>query len=269
MNNRHILYLSHGGGPLPLLQDPGHTELVATLQRIAAELPRPDAILVISAHWENDVATVTAGAQPRLIYDYSGFPPESYAIEYPCPGAPALAQQVHRALTEHGVTARLDAGRGFDHGLFVPLKLMYPEADIPCVQLSLLHSLDAADHLAMGRALRHVAWDNLLVIGSGFSFHNMRAFHQADFNNADVKNAAFDAWLNAVVSDGTISEAVREQQLLNWDGAAHARFCHPREEHLLPLHVCYAAAGKRCDASFKLNILKKKASMFYWSVEGD
>lgn len=147
----HILYLSHGGGPLPLLGDPNHAELVTRLRALGALLPRPSAILVISAHWEAAVPTLTAGTAPGLMYDYYGFPAKSYEIRYPAPGEPRLAAQIQQVLEQSGMEARLDAERGFDHGLFVPLKLLYPGADIPCVQLSLVDSLDAATHLAIGR----------------------------------------------------------------------------------------------------------------------
>ena len=178
--NPRVLFLSHGGGPLPLLGDPAHREMVENLQIIAGRIAKPTAILVISAHWEERVATLTSGAKPALIYDYYGFPEKSYEIEYPCPGEPALADQVQRLLTEAGIEARLDAQRGFDHGLFVPLKIMYPEADIPCIQLSLVKGLDPAEHIRIGKALAGLRQEGLLVIGSGFSFHNMKAFFTPD-----------------------------------------------------------------------------------------
>jgi aromatic ring-opening dioxygenase catalytic subunit (LigB family) len=123
-----VLFFPHGGGPLPLLGDPGHKNMVEFLGGIARTLPEPSAILVVSAHWEEGQPTITAGEFPPLIYDYYGFPEESYAIQYPAPGNPALARETHRLLTEAGIEARLDAQRGFDHGLFVPLKIMYPGA---------------------------------------------------------------------------------------------------------------------------------------------
>ena len=130
MNTTRVLFLSHGGGPMPLLGDEGHEELVERLQRIAANINKPSAIIVISAHWEAQLPTITSGANPSLIYDYFGFPEESYSIEYPCPGEPALAGQIHRLLSNAGIESRLDEQRGFDHGLFVPLKIMYPGAAI-------------------------------------------------------------------------------------------------------------------------------------------
>lgn len=261
-----VLFISHGGGPMPLLGDPGHREMVDTLADIAGKLRRPSAILVVSAHWEESVPTITAGAYPKLIYDYYGFPPESYEIQYPCPGEPELARQVAMALEQTGLQARLDYKRGFDHGLFVPLKLMYPEADIPCVQLSLVNTMDAETHLAIGRALQALDYDNLLVIGSGFSFHNMRAFYSAVSPEDGARNQAFEAWLEETCGDASMPESQRNERLVHWDQAPYARFCHPREEHLLPLHVCYGLAGKASDAHMSARIIGKMSGMYYWRV---
>ena len=254
-NNTDVLFISHGGGPKPLLGDPGHREMVGRLTQIAGTLRKPSAILVISAHWEESEPTITAGANPPLIYDYSGFPPESYEIKYPCPGEPALAGQISEALEKAGISARLDDHHGFDHGLFVPLKLMYPKADIPCVQLSLVNSLDAGMHLAIGRALQALDYDNLLVIGSGFSFHNMRAFFAPNTPEIQARNEAFEDWLAQTCTNADIEESERAEHLLHWDRAPHARFCHPREEHLLPLHVCYGLAGKPSNTYMPATIL--------------
>ncbi|MBW4936119.1 DODA-type extradiol aromatic ring-opening family dioxygenase [Marinobacter sp. F4206] len=259
-----VLFISHGGGPMPLLGDPGHRELVDHLIDLGGMLKKPSAILVISAHWEEPVPTITAGASPPLIYDYYGFPPEAYEIQYPCPGEPALASQVYQALNKAGIPSRLDAQRGFDHGLFVPLKLMYPEADIPCIQLSLVNSLDAGEHLAIGRALRGLDCENLLVIGAGFSFHNMRAFFAPNTREVQARNQAFEDWLNQTCTDAGLLESQRAERLAHWDRAPHARFCHPREEHLLPLHVCYGLAGRASDARMTATILGKQSGIFYW-----
>ncbi|SDK38378.1 DODA-type extradiol aromatic ring-opening family dioxygenase [Microbulbifer yueqingensis] len=262
--NTHALFLSHGGGPMPLLGDAGHTEMVQCLQDIAGRIGRPSAILVISAHWEEGVPTVTAAANPGLVYDYYGFPEESYAIQYPCPGDPGLARAIHDSLQDCGMSARLDSGRGFDHGLFVPLKIMYPEADIPSIQLSLVNSLDPEMHMEMGRALRALPRDNLLVIGSGFSFHNMKAFFAPETSETREKNVAFEDWLLETCGSADLSEKERAARLADWANAPGARYCHPREEHLLPLHVCYGFTGSRCSESFELQILNKKASMYLW-----
>lgn len=259
-----ILYISHGGGPLPLLGDPAHAAMVARLGELRAGLRKPSAILVISAHWEAEVPTITAGAAPELIYDYYGFPAQAYEIRYPAPGAPQLAQQIQAALAGSGIHSRLDTERGFDHGLFVPLKLLYPQAEIPCVQLSLVKSLDPRAHLALGAALQALDCDNLLVIGSGSSFHNMGAFRGPGTAATAARNEAFETWLQATLCDGELSETERAERLLHWEQAPHARFCHPREEHLLPLQVCYGLAQRAADLQLSATILGRQMSMFAW-----
>ncbi|WP_278803528.1 DODA-type extradiol aromatic ring-opening family dioxygenase [Marinobacter nauticus] len=259
-----VLFVSHGGGPMPLLGDPGHQDMVDRLTELSAGLRKPSAILVISAHWEEAIPTITSGTTPSLIYDYYGFPSEAYKIEYPCPGEPVLAQQVAQALDQAGIQARLDDQRGLDHGAFVPLKLMYPEATIPCIQLSLVNTLDASTHLAIGRALQALDYDNLLVLGSGFSFHNMRAFFAAPTPEIQARNLAFEDWLEQTCGDSSLSEPERAKRLADWEQAPHARFCHPREEHLLPLHVCYGLANKASDRHIVATILGKQSGMFYW-----
>lgn len=249
---------------MPLLDDPGHREMVSCLHDIAKKLRKPSAIIVISAHWETKFATITSGESPPLIYDYYGFPKESYNIEYPCSGAPNLAQNIYNILEHAGIETRLDGARGFDHGLFVPLKLMFPEANIPCVQLSLLESLDPSEHIRIGHALQQLKYQNLLVVGSGFSFHNLKAFFAPETKESRILNESFESWLNDTCSNKSISEENRKARLCEWSKATGARFCHPREEHLLPLHVCYGLANRACSELFKLNILGKKSSMYLW-----
>lgn len=260
----NVVYIAHGGGPMPLLGDPRHEQMVDQLQNLAGSLPRPSAILVISAHWEERLPTLTSGSHPPLIYDYYGFPDAAYRLTYPCPGDPGLAAQLGKAFTLAGVEHRLDDDRGFDHGVFVPLKIMYPDADIPCVQLSLLASMDAEDHLAMGEALQSLECDNLLVIGSGFSFHNMQAFFGRGDDEANQRNNAFQDWLESTLTDPELEESVRRDRLVHWDQAPHARFCHPREEHLLPLHVCYGLAGQGSQRHEALEVLGKSVRVFGW-----
>jgi aromatic ring-opening dioxygenase catalytic subunit (LigB family) len=264
-----ILFLSHGGGPLPLLGDRRHDEMVACLRRMAGRLTRPSAILVISAHWEEAVPTITAAPRPSLIHDYDGFPAEAYRISYPCPGDPVLAESIRELLAESLPAVRLDPIRGFDHGLFVPLKILFPEADIPCLQLSLTRDLDPAAHLRLGRALRGLADPNLLVIGSGFSFHNVQAFFSAATAEQERLNWAFEAWLQETCASPLLSTQAREQRLIAWEQVPGARYCHPREEHLLPLHVCCGLAGAACDEAYELTILDRKTSMFLWKGAAD
>lgn len=259
-----VIYISHGGGPLPLLGDTAHREMLANLKQIAATITKPSAIIVISAHWEQTRPTITSAARPALIYDYAGFPPESYAIQYTAPGMPKLAGKIFDSLKNHGIEALMDATRGFDHGLFVPLKIMYPDADIPCVQLSLLHNLNPADHINIGKALSGLNDSNLLIMGSGFSFHNMSAFFSPASDETRLKNESFEQWLIETCSSQTLSENDRELRLINWEQAPAARYCHPREEHLLPLHVCYGVAQSAAKQVFVFGVLGKKASAYLW-----
>ncbi|GHB69595.1 dioxygenase [Psychrosphaera saromensis] len=263
-NNSRVLFLSHGGGPMPLLGDPAHDEMLDCLKGIAGQLQKPSAIIVVSAHWEEDIPTITSNAAPDLIYDYYGFPQAAYDITYPCLGAPLLAEQLHASFTRSGIKSKLDPQRGLDHGVFVPLKVMFPEADIPCIQLSLVNTLDPSEHIKMGRAINQLDVDNLLIIGSGFSFHNMKAFFAPETKEARAMNVSFERWLLATCSDKAISESTRTELLTDWVQAPAARYCQPREEHLLPLHVCYGAAQRACLQTFELNILNKKSSMYLW-----
>lgn len=258
-----VLYIPHGGGPMPLLGEPSHQRLVDFLRQIPASLPTPEAIVVISAHWEEERPTVTSGDRPDLIYDYSGFPQESYSIRYPAPGAPDLANRLHGLLAAAGLRPQADARRGFDHGLFVPLALMYPKAEIPCIQLSLLDSLDPAAHLAVGKALAPLRRERILIVGSGFSFHNMRAFF-GPAGAPDQRNEDFQQWLIETCAAGDLTPDQRELRLADWENASHARYCHPREEHLLPLHVCYGMAQTQAQLVFDDQVLGKRACALLW-----
>jgi len=259
-----VLFIPHGGGPLPLLNDPGHQSLVDFLQDISSRLPTPAAICVISAHWEESIATITSGELPSLIYDYYGFPESAYSIQYPASGLPSLANKIYTALQQNGIPARLDERRGFDHGLFVPLKLMFPDAGIPCVQLSLLDNLDPAAHIAIGKALRLLRRNNVLFIGSGFSFHNMRTFFTGN-QDADEQNIAFQEWLIDTCTDPKLSFGERTSRLIDWVHAPAARYCHPREEHLLPLHVCAGLSDDAAELVFDGEVLGKKACALVWN----
>jgi 4,5-DOPA dioxygenase extradiol len=258
-----IVYFSHGGGPLPILGDPGHKAMVDFMVQLPSRLRKPDAILVISAHWEESKATLLGALNPPMFYDYYGFPDKAYEITYPAHGSPGLADRIAGLLIKNNIPADLDPQRGFDHGLFIPLKLMYPQADIPSLQLSLLRGLNPDAHIALGKALHELTQENILVIGSGFSFHNMRAFSWDGINKTDPANDAFQDWLIEVCT-GPISQPEREQRLTEWQKAASARYCHPREEHLLPLHVCLGMAEKPAETIFYDYILGKRAVAFLW-----
>ncbi len=258
-----IVYFSHGGGPLPILGDEGHKAMVAFMQKLPDQLHRPDLILVISAHWEENAATLLGAANPVMFYDYYGFPAQAYEIQYPAPGSPAAAKRIAAILEGNHIPVKIDPQRGFDHGLFIPLKLMFPEADIPCLQLSLIAGLNPSAHLNLGKALRELLNENILVIGSGFSFHNMRAFSWQSTTEPDPGNNAFQNWLIETCT-GDLTQTERNQRLLDWAKAPAARYCHPREEHLLPLHVCQGMADRPAQLIFDDTILGKRGVAFKW-----
>jgi aromatic ring-opening dioxygenase catalytic subunit (LigB family) len=258
-----IVYFSHGGGPLPILGDAGHKAMVDFMMKLPARLKKPDAILVVSAHWEESEATLLGAQNPPMFYDYYGFPDKAYEITYPASGSPELADRIVGFLKENNIPARIDPRRGFDHGLFIPLKLMYPQADIPSLQLSLLRGLNPAAHIALGKALRGLMNENILVIGSGFSFHNMGAFLWEGPFQPDPANDAFQNWLIETCT-GPIAQSEREQRLIQWQKAPSARYCHPREEHLLPAHVCVGMADRPASLVFDDLILGKRSVAFLW-----
>jgi aromatic ring-opening dioxygenase catalytic subunit (LigB family) len=171
-----------------------------------------------------------------MLYDYYGFPPESYTITWPAPGHPALAARVRKLLEGAGFQTAANDERGYDHGTFVPLKLTYPDADVPVVQLSLKSGLDPEEHLAMGRAIAPLRDEGVFIVGSGMSYHNLRAFGP----QAKPVSEAFDAWLREAA---TAEPAERDRLLARWASAPSAREAHPREEHLIPLMVIAGAAG--------------------------
>lgn len=262
-NTTQIVFFSHGGGPLPLLGDPSHQAMIDFMTELPGRLPRPDAILVVSAHWEEKVPTLLGAARPPMFYDYYGFPPQAYQINYPASGHPALAAQIAKTLEDAGIRAHIDNQRGFDHGLFIPLNLMYPKADIPALQLSLQLGLSPQAHLKLGEALRSLQTDNLLVIGSGFSFHNMSAFFHHDPAMITPRNNAFQDWLIDTIT-AEMDPSERETRLTDWESAPYARYVHPREEHLLPLHVCAGLAGRAGQVIFDDKILGVRCAAFLW-----
>lgn len=260
-----VLSIPHGGGPLPIMGEPSHDRLVEYLRGVEATVGRPSAIIVVSAHWECPTPTLTAGATPGLIYDYGGFPPETYELQYPAPGAPELAAQAAELLGAAGFDPVLDSQRGFDHGMFIPLLLMYPDASIPVIQLSLLSSLDPQAHIDMGAAIAPLAAQDVLILGSGFTFHNMGAFGPGHpVNGSDPENEAFEEWLRDTCASADIDETERARRLADWEKAPGARWCHPREEHLLPLHVCYGAGAGPARNVFDDQVLGKRTSGWAW-----
>lgn len=237
------LFVPHGAGPCFFMDwnpPTAWNAMAGFLKGIAATLPaRPTAIVLVSGHWLQPSFSVTSAARPTLIYDYHGFPPHTYELRYPAPGEPALAARIAGLLGAAALGGREDGQRGFDHGMFIPLKLMFPDADIPVVQLSLRSDLDPQAHLAAGQALRALRDEGVLIVGSGMSFHNMRGYGDPRF--APISDE-FDHWLTAAVE---LPPGERERALQRWEDAPAARLCHPprAEEHLIPLLVAAGAAG--------------------------
>ncbi len=238
------LFVPHGAGPCFFMDWNPPTawkRMGDFLSSLAATLPaRPTAIVLVSAHWLEPAFSVTCGPQPELIYDYHGFPAHTYELRYPAPGAPQLAAHIAALLGAAQLPVQQDPARGFDHGMFIPLKLMFPGADVPVVQLSLRHDLDPQAHLDAGRALAPLRDQGVLIVGSGMSFHNMRGYGDPHFGPvADT----FDQWLVQTIES---APPLREAALARWDQAPCARLCHPprAEEHLLPLLLAAGAAGE-------------------------
>ena len=244
MNTRTIMpsvYLPHGGGPAFFMDGPmGQMfrpmgQFLASFHTLLPEQPR--AILVVTAHWEEPEASFCGAEHPALIYDYHGFPKETYDITYPAPGAPALAAKAAKLLRDAGIESRVDPQHGWDHGVFIPLKVMFPQADIPVLAMSLKVGLSPSQHVAMGEALRPLRDEGVLIMGSGMSYHNLRQMS----NSAAALD--FDRWLDGAMAGDA---EYRRSWLTQWTRAPAGRTSHPREEHLLPLMV---ASGAGSDAS--------------------
>ncbi|WP_024930944.1 class III extradiol ring-cleavage dioxygenase [Methylophilus sp. OH31] len=228
------LFVSHGAPTLAI--EPGNTgEMLA---EVAAALPRPDAILVVSAHWDTRVPTVSLANQPETIHDFAGFPPALYAKQYPAPGAPALAQQVAALLQAQDIAAQAHPQRGLDHGAWVPLMLMYPAADIPVTQLSIQSRSTPAEQFALGRALQGLHEQNVLILASGAITHNLSDFFTADRNAAPLPYVLpFADWM---------AERIQTQQwqhMFNYRAECpQGSQAHPSEDHLMPLFVAAGSA---------------------------
>jgi aromatic ring-opening dioxygenase catalytic subunit (LigB family) len=236
-----VLFLSHGGGPWPyvdaLRQMYVHTE--SELRGLPARLSiRPKAALVVSAHWETSRFSFATTATPQMEYDYGGFPPHTYQIRYPAPGDPALAEHARNLVAAAGIDVATDSHKGFDHGVFVPLSLMYPQADMPIAMVSVKSNHDPVEHMALGRALAPLRDEGVLIVGSGLTYHNMRGFNQ-DSATADAE--VFTRYLNESVALENVN--ARDERLLQWQRGPRARIAHPREDHLMPLLVAAGAAA--------------------------
>lgn len=241
-NRLPTVFIPHGGGPcffMDWTMGPADTwdnlaEFLRSFDSVVGA--RPDAIVAISGHHEGPVVEIMSSPAPPMLYDYGGFPPHTYELSYPAPGSPELADQLAELLDERGIAHRFDPARGFDHGVFVPLLLMYPQADIPVVQMSLRSDLDAEFHLELGEAIAPLRDQGVLIVGSGNSYHNMAGFGTV---RAKHDSETFDTWLSEAC---TADPAHRRLALAHWADAPAARAAHPREEHLLPLMVVAGAA---------------------------
>ncbi len=235
------LFISHGGGPWPYIEDMRKSFAVTAdaLQKLPAALPaKPEAMLVITGHWEAPQLSVSTAEHPPMEYDYYGFPEHTYHIQYPAPGNTRLADRVRLMLANAGIPCAEDAKRGFDHGVFVPLVLMYPQADVPVIMLSMKSGYDPAEHIKVGEALAPLRDEGVLITGSGLTYHNMRGFGRHESYEPSLK---FEAYLNAAISNPDPQQ--RNQALIDWEQAPSARAVHPREDHLIPLMVVAGAAG--------------------------
>ncbi|MCH8686763.1 dioxygenase [Sphingosinicellaceae bacterium A1X5R2] len=231
----------------------------AYLSGLGDTLPqRPSALLVVSGHWLTNRPTVNVAARPTLLYDYYGFPEHTYKLTYPAPGAPHLASRVRQLLAGSRIPTDTESERGLDHGVFIPLKVMFPKADVPVLQLSLQKDLDPADHLAIGRALAPLRDEGVLIIGSGMSYHHLPNLMSGRDNQSSEQ---FDAWLDETLTRS--GPAARWRRLLGWEKAPGGFASHPTPEHLLPLMVAVGAgledAGVR---EFNDRILGKAISGF-------
>jgi len=236
-----VLFISHGGGPWPYVD--GLRQMYADTEQQLRRLPArlavpPKSVLVVSGHWEAPKFSVATHAHPPMEYDYSGFPPHTYQIRYPAPGDPRLARRVLDLLASASIEAAADAERGFDHGVFVPLALMYPKADVPVLMVSVESGYDPAKHLELGRSLQSLRDEGVLIIGSGLNYHNMRGFGHAQ---ATPVAEAFTRYLTEAVSLQDTRQ--RDEMLRRWESVPSARLAHPREDHLMPLLVAAGAAG--------------------------
>lgn len=228
-----VIFLSHGSPMLVFEKIPARDFMAG----LGAALPRPDAILCVSAHWTTEQPAVSGAERPETIHDFYGFPDELYRLHYPAPGAPALAKRVCGSLAAAGLSCVIDPAYGLDHGAWNPLMLIYPEADLPVTQLSIQPQMGPAHHLALGRALAPLRRDGVLILATGGAVHNLRQFH-VDREKPAHWALSFDAWLSERIAAGD-AEALVGYRRSRPDG----ELAHPTDEHLLPLFVAMGAGG--------------------------
>ncbi|KAF2843539.1 Extradiol aromatic ring-opening dioxygenase [Patellaria atrata CBS 101060] len=268
-----VIALSHGGGPMPILGGFGQEEIVKSLKTRVPQVLKlgtpeePRAIILITAHWSENQPTISGGTNPSLYYDYSGFPPEAYQFKYPAPGSPEIAQQIAQELKDVGFKPVMDKERGWDHGVFVPIMLINPRADVPIIQMSVLKSESPTDHFKMGQALSRLRDSNIAIVGSGFaSFHNVRLLFSGIAEEPSFQPKHRE-W-NRVVTDAV--EATDPKQRLSkfdqWRNWPSSYDMHPRggAEHFLPLVVCAGAGGEGKAKSYTDDSWGLKMYSYYW-----
>jgi aromatic ring-opening dioxygenase catalytic subunit (LigB family) len=267
-----VIALSHGGGPMPLLGDPSQKALADSMRnRVPAILKlntpeAPRAVVLITAHWSETKPTISTGAKVKLYYDYGGFPAEAYKIKHDAPGAPDVASEVQSVLKEAGIKFATDSERGWDHGVFVPMKLIDPKAKVPIVQMSVLSSEDPEQHFAFGKALGKLRERNVAIVGSGFaSMHNLRAMFSGQISQAEYKVLAksFSEKLNDAIETDDSKE--RGNKLKAWREFPGSYEMHPRggAEHFLPLIVC-AGAASGPGKSYTDEFMNLEYFTYYW-----
>lgn len=277
MTRTAVVALSHGGGPMPVLGDPDSAQLAGSMRtRVPTILGlneakgserRPKAILLVTAHWSTTRPSISSAAMHPLLYDYSGFPEESYSLRYDAPGSPEVARRVAELLRAGGFDPQLDERRGWDHGVFVPMLLVRPQADVPIVQLSVLRNEDPAAHYAMGQALAALRDEGVAIVGSGFaSFHNLRLMFSGITRDPTFKQKLTE-WNDAVTSAVEVPGAKdRDQRFRSWRHWPAAYIAHPNggAEHFLPLIVCAGAAGDDPGRWYADDYLGMDIHSYYW-----
>lgn len=261
---------------MPLLGDPSHAAITKSLKTKVPQILKlgtseaPKAIVLVTAHWSTDKVTISSGSKHELLYDYYGFPPESYEIKHDAPGSPEVAEEVAKALKEAGVTYEKDPTRGWDHGVFVPMKLIDPSAEVPIVQLSVLASESPSQSYAIGCALSSLRGQNIAIIGSGFAtFHNLRIMFSGASSTPEFKKQNTD-WSKAVTDAAMADDVeVRSQKFEEWRKWPNAYIMHPRggAEHFLPLIVCAGAAGETKGRNYADDFRGTDMWSYYWDED--
>ncbi|KAJ0316493.1 hypothetical protein COL5a_011532 [Colletotrichum fioriniae] len=262
---------------MPVLGDPGHASITASLQKRVPKILKlntpdaPRAVVVVTAHWSEGAPTISSGERHDLYYDYGGFPREAYSLKYPAPGSPSIANELKQALEKEGLSPVMNSRRGWDHGVFIPLLLIHPAADIPVIQLSVLASEDPEEHFRMGRALSALRDTNVAVVGSGFaSLHNMgklRSLMMGDPSTAKRIGTQVNEWNKELTGAALLEKREdRVKALSNWRKFSHSYEMHPRygAEHFMPLLVCAGAANDEVGREYNDDFLGADIKTYYW-----